>query len=407
MLEYIDHIVTSSFFKGPLVRLHVEAYLDEHPEFLDSYVLRKVKPSTVERWQEHKPANDNNIIVNIDDDIIENDLDGHQLLSRQGSLRQEGFYAKQVRAYHSAECTPIMQRSFSATPRRRKSAAVTPHRKISMATFEDGCHSPILKQEEDGSMSFLTIPPVNYGKTRDLQADTLHEYTANDNSGLSNIPDVHDNLTSDLNQSSLCFKIAKNFSIFSGALSTTVLQVKGVGAKTYFIGSALNVDKQSQVESSEAVFVLTKNIRSYLLDTVTRKQSKVVSKEELESKFGSVSFIHEDYQSVGMIVMQDVDGHVHGLALISMADTNNNLMDNKLITDIAKLSGICLRNASDFNTMRLELTRSQVFSLSMTVSQVQAMLELYQSMQTFTGLSSAVPTMVTVPPFTWAFSGAW
>ena len=36
--------------QGPLVRLHVESYLDEHPEFLDSYVLRKVKPGTVERW---------------------------------------------------------------------------------------------------------------------------------------------------------------------------------------------------------------------------------------------------------------------------------------------------------------------------------------------------------------------
>ena len=68
-------------------------------------------------------------------------------LSRQGSFRQtEGFYAQQVRiskykctviklvsssqvrTYHSADCTPMLQRSFSATPRRRKSAAVTPHR---------------------------------------------------------------------------------------------------------------------------------------------------------------------------------------------------------------------------------------------------------------------------------------
>ena len=52
------------------MRLHVEAYLDEHPDFLESYVLRKVKPTTVERWQELKPGNDN-IVVNIDDDIID------------------------------------------------------------------------------------------------------------------------------------------------------------------------------------------------------------------------------------------------------------------------------------------------------------------------------------------------
>ena len=127
------------------------------------------------------------------------------------------------------------------------------YRKISAATFEDGCQSPILKQETDGSMSFLTIPPVSYGRTRDLQIErrdsvasglgqpgeqtpNVHLYTEKTGfviledsdlptSGLSNVPDVHDNLTSDMNQSSLCFKIAKNFSLFSNAVSTTVLQV--------------------------------------------------------------------------------------------------------------------------------------------------------------------------------------
>ena len=340
------------------MRLHVEAYLDEHPDFLESYVLRKVKPTTVERWQELKPGNDN-IVVNIDDDIIENDLGEQQVFSRQGSLRQEGFYAKQVRAYHSAECTPMVTRSFSATPRRRKSAAVTPHRKISVATFEDGgCVSPILKQEEDGSMSFLTIPPVNYGKSRDVQNDFTNT------SHTKNISGVHDNLTSDLNQSSLCYKIAKNFSIFSQqALSTTVVQVKGVGAKTYFLGSALNVGKHESNESlRENFFILTKEMRSYLLDVVNRKKSRVVSKEEVESHFGKVSFLDENIQSLAMIVLQDVNEDVQGLALISLGDDcNQSILDNKLITDIAKLSGICLKNASDFSSISLELTRSQVF----------------------------------------------
>ena len=38
------------FLKGPLGNFYMESYLDGHPEFLDSYVLRKVKPGTVERW---------------------------------------------------------------------------------------------------------------------------------------------------------------------------------------------------------------------------------------------------------------------------------------------------------------------------------------------------------------------
>ena len=83
-----------------------------------------------------------------------------------------------MRAYHSAECTPVLQRSVSATPIRRKSAAVTPHRKLSAATFGDRCQSPILRQEDDGSMTFLNIPPNNFGRTRDLQqqVDIQEEY---------------------------------------------------------------------------------------------------------------------------------------------------------------------------------------------------------------------------------------
>ena len=40
------------FLKGPQGNFYIESYLDEHPEFLDSYVLRKEKPATVERWHQ-------------------------------------------------------------------------------------------------------------------------------------------------------------------------------------------------------------------------------------------------------------------------------------------------------------------------------------------------------------------
>ena len=117
-------------------------------------MLRKVKPSTVDRWHQlQQPlAVPGEPALSLDTgaglDSLESDSGELSLgLSRQGSFRQtqEGFYAHQVRTYHSADCTPMLQRSWAATPRRRKSAAVTPHRKISASTFEDGCQSPILK----------------------------------------------------------------------------------------------------------------------------------------------------------------------------------------------------------------------------------------------------------------------
>ena len=340
----------------------MEAFLDEHPDFLESYVIRKVKPSTFERWQHQFPVpGPETVIVNLDQETLESDSQ-EMILSRQGSFRQEGFYAQQVRKYHSAECTPMMQRSFSATPMRRKSAAVTPHRKISAATFEDGCQAPILKQEDDGSMSFLTIPPVSFGRTRDIQM-TGEGYVTNESGGLSNIPGVHDNLTSDMNESSLCFKIAKNLSIFSKAISTTIFQVKGVGAKTFFTGSAVKINKKSVDEIEENSCNLSKEFQIFLMKIVAERKSVSFSKIEVRERFGNVPFLEENYSSLALILLVDVDEKVQGVALLCLGDNIDakEVIENKLINDVSKLSGICLKNASDFHSMRLELTRSQVF----------------------------------------------
>jgi len=362
MFDNTNNMSTSDSVNGPLVRLHVEAFLDEHPDFLESYVIRKVKPSTFERWQHQFPVpGPETVIVNLDQETLESDSQ-EMILSRQGSFRQEGFYAQQVRKYHSAECTPMMQRSFSATPMRRKSAAVTPHRKISAATFEDGCQAPILKQEDDGSMSFLTIPPVSFGRTRDIQM-TGEGYVTNESGGLSNILGVHDNLTSDMNESSLCFKIAKNLSIFSKAISTTIFQVKGVGAKTFFTGSAVKINKKSVDEIEENSCNLSKEFQIFLMKTVAERKSVSFSKIEIKERFGNVPFLEENYCSLALILLVDVDEKVQGVALLCLGDNIDakEVIENKLISDVSKLSGICLKNASDFHSMRLELTRSQVF----------------------------------------------
>ena len=113
-------------------------------------------------------------------------------------------------------------------------------------------------------MSFLNVPPVSFGRTRDLQSDTSASYNSpragagvsKDDLSLSNIPAVHDNLTSDMNHHSLCFKVAKNFSMFSSAASTTVLQVKGVGAKTFLLGSAVKVTKDTSPEEADTALAL-------------------------------------------------------------------------------------------------------------------------------------------------------
>ena len=177
------------------------------------------------------------------------------------------------------------------------------------------------------------------------------------------MPDVHDNLTSDMNQSSLCFKIAKNFSLFSNAVSTTVLQVKGVGAKTYLLGSAINVRKENS-EDVKDTHTIPPEMQTFLIGVINSKKSITIDRQEVKDRLGDASFIDEDdFDTLAIVLLCDVDEKIQGIALLSLKEKSagQKVLENKLITDIAKLSGICLRNASDFQSMRLELTRSQVF----------------------------------------------
>ena len=345
--------------KGPLVRLQVEAFLDDNPDFLESYVARKVKRSTVDRWRQ---GTEPLPVVNVDQDQLEPDLED---ISGEESLVKEGYYARQVRAYHSADCTPVLQRSVSSTPARRRSAAVTPSRKYSAANFETGCRSPLLTTAEDGSISFLTIPPSHFGRSRDLQSPGQSYEPDQAGAGLSNIPTLHDNLTSDMNQASLCFKVAKNLSIFSKAESTTILQVKRAGAKVYLVGSAVNIKSQSveeEQEEQEACLSLEPQLHTYLVSLVCEGLPVTLGQSEVAERFGPVSCLSSAYTSLAIIPLTDVDRKVQGLALLSLGENSvKNILDNKLILDISKLSGICMKNASEYQSMRLELTRSQVF----------------------------------------------
>jgi len=363
-----------------LLRLQIEAYLDDHPEYIESYVLRKVKKPTIDKWMVHNTQKDSSdrIVFQLDKDsnleIPEHFVPNELPLIRQGSLRKGNYYVNQVRAYHSADCTPVLKRSKSATPcrkistavtpRRKLSAAVTPHRKISASTFEGGCQSPLLTTTEDGSVSFLTVPPPMWRKNRNLQSETLH-YNSNlkESACLSNIPDIHDNLTSDMNQSSLCFKIGKNLCMFSKSVSTSILQVQRIGQKIFLLGSAVNIDLATEDDTNcETNLNFSTELFNSLVQVVHEGKSLSFKKSEVDKKFDDVSFIANNYEELVILPLPDVEGQVQGLALLCLGPTSiKAVRENKLITDIAKLSGICMKNVSDFQSMRLELTRSQVF----------------------------------------------
>ena len=73
----------------------MEAFLDENPDFLESYVGRKVRRSTVERWSRQPCLGPgDSLVLNVDQESLQPDLEDTQDLSRQGSLRKEGYYVR-------------------------------------------------------------------------------------------------------------------------------------------------------------------------------------------------------------------------------------------------------------------------------------------------------------------------
>jgi len=358
--------------EGPLVRLQIEAYLDDHPEFTESYILRKVKRPIIEKWMhqnKHGEPGEKNYFKDDLNVVVTPDIHASTEtdLRRERSFKKGSYYVNQVRAYHSADCTPMLKRSQSVTPcrkvsttntpHRKMSAAVTPHRKISASTFEGSCQSPLLTTAEDGSVSFLTVPPSIWQKpklSQTTEAAVIPEDT-------NNIPEIYDKLSSDMDYSSLCTKIGRNLCLFSKAVSTTILQVKRIGSKIFLVGSAVNVNLSSTESHAKNLSFCTSLFHT-LEQIVQSGKPLTFKKSDVERRFEKPSFLSEEYEDLVILPLPDVDGQVQGLGLLCLGlGSVKNWAENKVITDIAKLSGICMKNACDFQTLRLELTRSQVF----------------------------------------------
>merc|ERR1712013_834076 len=211
-------------------------------------------------------------------------------------------------------------------------------------------------------MGFLTVPPPMWRKN--IQSGSLnYQHNIQEADSLSNIPDIHENLTSDMNQSSLCYKIGKNLCMFSRSTSVSILQVQRIGQKIFLLGSALNIDlKTEEEEDSDSNINFSPELFNCLVQAVHDGKSLSFKKPEVDVKFDKITFLSEDYEELVILPLPDVEGQVQGVALLCLGPASvPGVRENKLISDIAKLSGICMKNASDFQCVRLELSRSQVF----------------------------------------------
>ena len=138
-----------------------------------------------------------------------------------------------------------------------------------------------------------------------------------------------------------------------------------MGAETYFLGSAINVSKENSEDVMDYTpHAIPQEMQTFLIGVINNKKSVTIDRKELKDRSGEHSFLeNNDFDTLAILLLIGVDEKIQGIALLSLKEKSSaeKIMENKLITDIAKLSGICLRNASDYHSKRLELTRSQVF----------------------------------------------
>jgi len=354
--------------EGPLAKAQVEAFLDDHPDFIESYVLRKVERSLIDKWL----ANNSQAIhmepVNLPNFKINDEPMNSRVVSRkasEGSYLQQKHRKQSRRGPYSADCTPELRRSSS----------VTPHRKVSAATFASGCESPLLTTTEDGFLSFLTIPTemptvsrerkFGIGQRPDfLQANIRMNATCGTcERPLYHVSQLQEELISNLNVNDLGLNIARNLGLMTQASSVSVLQVRRTGDRSHLVATALNVEKDSKEEDCLGQMLpLEPSLLDCLLKLAKDCVPKTFSLEEVNETFNEPMLLHEDTTQVTVLPLPDSEGQAECLAILCLSGeaAEQEVERNRTVNDYCSLAGKCMKNASDFSSTRLDLLRSQV-----------------------------------------------
>ena len=116
MFCFAHHIL--NLFQGPLLRVQLEAYIDDHPEFLESYIARKVDKTSLGKLM----------------------------------MQEELKYGNTSRKLSQISIKK------TSTGRLRK-GSITPQRKISVSSFAGCSVSSLLSTVEDNALSFLSLTP--------------------------------------------------------------------------------------------------------------------------------------------------------------------------------------------------------------------------------------------------------
>ena len=181
----------------------IEAWLDEHPEFFQEYLIRKGTRSMVDSWllAHALPPGITTTLHDVREEFSEEDLDDPAMPRSSGVPCSAGVDIQST------------TRTFSSGSK-GSSGSGTPVRKISAHEFEKGGLIKPLVSMVDGTHTFLS-PPVTSEVTGQIRKRSRHDVQGLNETDL--IFELVKDICDDLDVRSLCHKILQNVGILTVA----------------------------------------------------------------------------------------------------------------------------------------------------------------------------------------------
>ena len=366
-------------YKKRSVDAVVEAYLDEHPAFLEAYVRRKVSRRLLEQWlflpQDHNP---------ITTSLASSDLvtSSPKKVSR-GPFRPWIQHASDPHLHktgsHLSACArgQLPPNEDGGQQERQRSHSFTPLRKVSATTFEaGGLATPILATTSDGQPSFLrtissAVRTSASSRHPPPMSEDKNEGTSGDRQGISNRKDLLLSLLPDIIQlqdlSSMAQALMKSANLLMGQPARVeLLWVPNEAAQ----GTAFRLknDHMTRFEDPSEVIQNNPLLQGLLL------APKIVNLKEGETL--AIGSVKVKSALLGPIFRPDGTGKLMGCLQLYDKEGGFSADDEALFRHLLKFTSTAMSNLLFKQEMRLELTRSEVFlELARTVFREPTRLE--------------------------------
>ncbi|KAL5278928.1 PDE5A family protein [Megaselia abdita] len=332
---------TQQFYDAEYARM--EAWMDEHPEFVQDYFLRKATRQVIDAW----------------------------LVSHATSTGSD------------VVCSPTHANGQNCSSR-GGSGATTPVRKISAHEFERGGLLKPIVNTIDGTPTFLSINTQNECSTNTTNnqvggyhsCSTLSRPQRLSRNELKQLDEKElifelvKDICNDLEVRSLCHKILQNVSILLNADRGSLFLVQGksnngVGLRKCLVSKLFDVCPRSTVEEMELQEEVRVAWGTGIAGHVAESGEPVnIPDAYQDGRFNCEIDTKTGYHTKALLCMpiKDSSGDVIGVAqVINKLDGGRfTEIDEKVFASYLQFCGIGLRNAQLYEKSQLEVKRNQV-----------------------------------------------